>query len=657
MMKKLLLSIVMAVSAIFASAQVIIPVQKGESLLKKSTEKIVLNNKKAALDAPKKVASLDNTTLWGYYLGDLSDDDIYVGGAQEAATYYVGMYVPGDGILKGSSINGVNLPIYTTANMTNVSVWISEDLETNLVEKSVSVASLNQADYTAVALDEPFLIPEDGVFVGVKFTIMSVVYQGDAYPILFQESSSPTPMSLILKIATAAGTYDWYDYSDYWGGHYTMQLFCSNLSLPERSAYFKSASGVVTLPGEEVNLPVVISSDGSEDITSIDYAIEINGNKTTKHLDLASPIAGGFGKKGNATLSFTAPEAYEAYTTKISIEKVNGKDNEASSNVLSVINKVVSKIVARRTVVEEFTGTGCGWCPRGWAGMELMKETKENFIGIAFHQFNSSDPMYVANYYSLGSLGISGAPGCAMDRKLLGIDPYYGSSYSILDDFDYCNALIPDVDVKVSGTFNKDLTAVDIKADVEYLTSGANYTVAYVLTADSLSGTTSAWRQANYYASYGPEGDPLIDQFCSGGQNGSSYIFLTFNDVMIGSSYNNSGINLASALQGDTQVGSIATGSYTVKMPTATALKNAIHTDEVYAVALVIASDGTIANAARAKVVTSDDTDGIISKTDADSQAHEVARYNAAGQIIGAPQKGLNIIKMSNGKVVKTIVK
>lgn len=652
MMKKLLLSIVMAVSAIFASAQVIIPVQKGESLLKKSTEKIVLNNKKAALDAPKKVASLDNTTLWGYYLGNIADASAVGVGA--AATYYAGMYVPGDGILKGSSINGVNLPIYTTANMTNVSVWISEDLETNIVTKDVDVSTLKEVAYNAIALDEPYAIPEEGIFIGVKFTITKVVYQGDAYPIFFGDDTETN--SLVMKFSTATGGQNWADYSDQFGS-YAMQLFCSNLSLTERSAYFKSASGVVTLPGEEVNLPVVISSDGSEGVSSIDYAIEINGNKTTKHLDLASPIAGGFGKKGNAMLSFTAPEAPEAYTTKISIEKVNGKDNEASSNVLSVTNKVVSKIVARRTVVEEFTGTGCGWCPRGWAGMELMKETKENFIGIAFHQFNSSDPMYVANYYSLGNLGINGAPGCAMDRKLLGIDPYYGSSYSILDDFDYCNALIPDVDVKVSGTFNKDLTAVDIKADVEYLTSGANYTVAYVLTADSLSGTTSAWRQANYYASYGPEGDPLIDQFCSGGKNGSSYIFLTFNDVMIGSSYSNSGINLASALQGDTQVGSIATGSYTVKMPTATALKNAIHTDEVYAVALVIASDGTIANAARAKVVTSDDTDGIISKTDADSQAHEVARYNAAGQIIGAPQKGLNIIKMSNGKVVKTIVK
>ena len=37
------------------------------------------------------------------------------------------------------------------------------------------------------------------------------------------------------------------------------------------------------------------------------------------------------------------------------------------------------------------------------------------------------------------------------------------------------------------------------------------------------------------------------------------------------------------------------------------------------------------------------------------ANAVEVARYNAAGQRITHPMKGLNIIKLSNGKVVKRI--
>lgn len=662
-MKKFFVSLALVAFSVFAHAQVVIPVHEGQGLLRKSNEKIVLNN---AITTPNRAASLDNTEVWGYYLGnDLSEENIYVGGAESAATYYVGYFVPGDGILKGSSINGVNIPIYTTTYMTNIKVWISEDLETNLVTKDVTKSTLKQASLNAVALDEPFAIPETGVFVGVQFTISMVSSDGDYYPIILEGSDNPEKNSLIMKIVTSAGTYDWEDYSDFWGGHYAMQLFCSNLTLPERSASFKSASSVVTLPGEEVSIPVVISSDGSEGVNSIDYIVEINGNKTSKHLDLKTPIAGGFSKSGNDTISFTAPEACSVYTANISIEKVNGEANEASGTILPTTHKVVTKIVTRKTVVEEYTGTQCGYCPRGWAGMEYMKENKENFIGIAFHQYpypyqTSGDPMFLANYYSASSLGISGAPGCAMDRKLLGIDPYYGtgSGYdlypTITDDFDNCNAQLPDVDVTVNGKFNDDFTAVDVTTNIEYLTDGGEYTVVYVLTADGLTGTSASWKQSNYYYSYNPVGDPLIDQFCKGGIYGTSSVALVYNDVMIGSSYNNNGINQAPALTGEAKAGEIATGSYTIDMPTKATLKGAINNNEVYAVVLVIASDGTIANAAKAKVTGAETS---IEKTVVDTDSQEVIRYNTAGQQINAPQKGLNIIKHADGKTSKVIVK
>ena len=40
-----------------------------------------------------------------------------------------------------------------------------------------------------------------------------------------------------------------------------------------------------------------------------------------------------------------------------------------------------------------------------------------------------------------------------------------------------------------------------------------------------------------------------------------------------------------------------------------------------------------------------------------EGSATEVSRYNAAGQRISAPVRGLNIVKMANGKTVKTVVR
>ncbi|MCH5177058.1 MAG: hypothetical protein J1F25_03465 [Prevotellaceae bacterium] len=646
-MKKLFFTLALATCSLLASAQVVIPVQTGKGLVRKSNEKIVLNASSSA--APKKAASLDDTILWGYYLGGI--DELDAVGIGAAATYYAGYFVPGDALLQGASINGVNLPVYTTANMTNVSIWISEDLETNVVEQSVKSETLQPLSYNAIALDEPYAIPEGGAFVGVKFTITRYASDGDGYPILCGGDAYTN--SLILKFSNASGTQDWGDYSSQFGS-FGMQLFCSDVTLSDRSAYFSTIDAPTSLPNATVTTPAVIVSDGSEPVQSIDYSVDINGTKTTNHIDLTTAIPAGFGQQGMVKITFTAPAEYGAYTANVTIDKVNGEDNGASK-VTPVTGKVLSKIVPRYTVVEEFTGTGCGWCPRGWLGMEQLKETRENFIGIAFHKFNSSDPMYVANYYPTGSLGIEGAPGCAMDRKLRGIDPYYGSDESIFDDFDQLNALAPEVAVNVNALYNDNCTAVDVTADVEYLTNGGKYTVAFVLTADDLSGETTAWRQSNYYASYAKTGDPLIDQFCRGGIYGSTYVYLTFNDVMIGSSYSTNGANLTPALStNEAAVGTIATTSYTVQMPTKATLKEAIDLEKVYAVALVIAPDGTIANAARVKV--SGEASAIHHAT-TDADHTEVARYNAAGQRISTPQQGVNIILHRDGTTSKVLVK
>ncbi len=47
-------------------------------------------------------------------------------------------------------------------------------------------------------------------------------------------------------------------------------------------------------------------------------------------------------------------------------------------------------------------------------------------------------------------------------------------------------------------------------------------------------------------------------------------------------------------------------------------------------------------------------TSGIDNLSESD-KVSEVVRYNANGQIVSSPVKGLNIVKMSNGKTVKTV--
>ena len=64
---------------------------------------------------------------------------------------------------------------------------------------------------------------------------------------------------------------------------------------------------------------------------------------------------------------------------------------------------------------------------------------------------------------------------------------------------------------------------------------------------------------------------------------------------------------------------------------------------------------GEVLNADEVTLPAEYDATGI--QTISDNTNSVSARYNAAGQLITTPQKGLNIIKLSTGKTIKVIVK
>ena len=72
--------------------------------------------------------------------------------------------------------------------------------------------------------------------------------------------------------------------------------------------------------------------------------------------------------------------------------------------------------------MEEYTGTWCGWCPRGAVGMAKMQEKYgEKFVGMVYHTDASKDPMVTTT----PATEYAGAPWGVLDRTL-DADPFYG---------------------------------------------------------------------------------------------------------------------------------------------------------------------------------------------------------------------------------------
>lgn len=598
----------------------------------------------SAAQAPAHTESLEGCTLFGYGTGVYSN--LGSVGVQSKATYHAAMYIDGAGVLGGASIKGFSIPYQNKTNMKDMSIWVASvsDISNKIYTQEVDKSQINNGTYSDIALDEAVEIPSEGVYVGYSFTITKATSNPDKFPVMF-DAACKDPSTLLL----AWDNEPFGDYSDQFGA-LGIQIYLSDVNIAEEYAYFGDIAYPLTAPGKTYTFSVPVYSDASNAVSEIEYTVDVDGNTETHTAQLNIPA--GIAKKGKVDIDIVGPAAIGTYEVKLQITKVNGKENSCT-DIKTITFNNLERVPVRSTVVEEFTGTTCGWCPRGLAGMDLMKETyPEKFIGIGLHQYDNTDPMYIANY---AKLGFSGAPSCMIDRKSGDIDPYYGTGSTILDDFEAYNSIPADVeiiDLKAIWT-NEDKKSVDLESSLAFLIDG-KYSVAYVLTADDVYSTKSNFKQHNYYYSNNPTGDPLIDQFCRGGEYGQSSFTWHFNDVALAGSYKSNGSLSTDALETAT-AGSTQTNAFTINMPTKQALLDALKYDKIYAVAIVTKnSTGEIANAFRTRVLTADEyAEGI--KTVNSTDATPVAYYTIDGKAIAAPQQGINIVKMSNGTVKKVM--
>ena len=553
---------------------------------------------------PLHAASLDGTDMWGYaYDENFGYACVGTGGTGE---FGAAIKVVVDELLDGATIQGVAVPFFTT-KATGVSVFVTKTLGgTDLAAGTLS-GSVKKG-YNNVALENEYKMTKgETLYVGYKFTISSASAQTEQYPIATGSDLVPGALNLLL-----GGK--WEDYSGQFGAS-PLQLLVKGLKLPENNVVLTAIDDVYGGKGDKSALKCHLMGTSSNAITSVGYTVELDGQTVADEAKVNIPS--GINKPGTISIDITLPEKEGGYNAIVTITKVNGVAVTADPVVAKV--NVLSRSVKRNTVIEEFTGTGCPWCTRGWAAMEYIKEFRTDVIGIAIHQYNSTDPMYNNNY---ATLPWEGAPGAMIDRKSGHIDPYFGSSDGTIDDdLDYYGAIAPFVDVTVSGTYtDASCGKVDAKATVEFLTDCEGYEIAYVLTADGMtcpkgasSTIQSRWKQKNNYAGYtasqadfntktelGKKG-ALV---CSGGKYGQSEIpNLTFNDVLIGSSWSTAHKNKAEALPTLSKVGEKVENAYTVSVTATSYGKSAIDYDKVNVVAIVLdAITGEIVNAARAKV-------------------------------------------------------
>lgn len=592
-----------------------------------------------------------NQVWWGNYTHGNKRSGL---GVKKAETYDIAIQVtPDNPIVVGKKIQAVRFYLRDKSGLKDVKIWLSKTLPANVanaeVVKSLNVADLDGGDESQekigtvndVKLDAPYEVTNEGVYVGLTFTVTSTSTNGLQYPIVTGEGKG-IKGSIFLR--TSESVKNWADFKDESYGLIPTQVLVEG-TFTANAAQPKDFGTLSTAVGKAKEFQLSIVNAGSAGITDFDYTVTTDGTVgAEKHVKLAKPY-NVFGGTTNVSITLD-PETITGTKEKvITITKVNGAANGASTKTAKGQLVVLSKEFPRTVLVEEFTGTGCPWCPRGMVGMAKMAKTfGEKFAGVALHNYNQTDPMSI-NYDN--SLTFEGAPNCRLNRGP-GMDPYYGTGEDIADDFRKELSTLPYVGITLTGVYDQATEKVTAEATIEPLVSG-NFKLAYVLTADGLTGDEAVWKQANNYAQF--EQNRLPDDmkpYGKGGEFGQSRFKGIFDDVAIASSFSGAAVDLPALTENN-----IVTNSYTLALPTKQPLRKAIDVKKMHVIAFLLDTKGKVVNAVKAPVKDVLGVNGVI----ASENIKEVARYTIDGRRINEPQAGINIVKMSDGTTVKVLVK
>lgn len=603
-------------------------------------------NKSAGQVRPMTIA--DDETIFTYAPNGL----YYVYGTSQAGSYDMAIKLDG-AAFAGAKVSGIRFYLLDDQYTTDVSAWTSTTLGDTptgeIVDVDNIVVATSEDAWNEVRFTTPVEIPAEGLYCGYSLTITQVasMVQGSTHPIACGDESSAAEGGFFYRFTGSHAQTDWEDESSEMS--LCMQVILTDVS---GGASISLPEYIITKPGEKAIAKMTVYNRTGGSTLTVEYNYSLNGitGTGTATNDNANPLVGA---ANDFDIELPAIAETGEYPLTVELTKVNGNDN-ANDNAQATTTIAVTDLdIKHRAVVEEYTGAWCGNCPRGYVAMEYMAEKyPDDFIGLAYHV---SDIMEASNVTEPQS--VPGYPAAYLDRSGSYIDPYFGSGENEMgieqDWLDRCAQLTPAA-IEVTADMTEDGQYINATSRTAFVLSDTEgFTIAYALLADGLSGTGSQWEQVNYYSGYSSTLDiDTWDIFFNGG----SSVAVEFNDVVIIAPDSR---GVAGSVPEKSTLGEWNEHEYSFTVADATSLYYGTSlvqdVQKLRVVAMLINADGEITNAAQCKVTVPPSAVGNIS--DSIEEPVEVARYSIDGRLLTEPERGVNIVKMSDGTAHKEIVK
>lgn len=364
-MRKTLLSLFALVLTLGASAQKATPFSGHlDRSLEAAQQRVVTL-------APKKVDLQDNQRLVGYYTTDelaQYGSGLASFGANDnckaAIDLTPDMLEPYDGM----KVVAIRFGLCYKLDKSRVFITPITNQGLGLDVVSVDVPSTVKG-WNTVTLSKPYVISKNQeFFVGFDFAQKAIkngqYYTEECYPLSIVESGrTDMPLLMFTNISEANGGQGegWYNFGT-GQGNLSIQLVVEG-NFPDYNVIPSNFNLVSALVDTDVELSVDFFNNSKEAVSQLDYVVSVDGVATDEqHANLEKAVATG----ANGSFSAIVPGIAKVGKHNVTVEvtKVNGHDNLATNKVAKGVVAVAKTTYPSNVLIEEFTCEGCSNCPR-----------------------------------------------------------------------------------------------------------------------------------------------------------------------------------------------------------------------------------------------------------------------------------------------------
>lgn len=575
---------------------------------------------------------------------DNGNSDISHWGTKKREHYDVAIALQ-KSMLDGTILKGVEIPVDGADKMTDVKIWISSDLKDNGSFDDLYSADIDmEKSYDSSSSAITYTFPEP-----IRIGDYTCIYVGCSFSLTSLSAGAKEPLAVVpggknetfIKAASMSTLGKWTDLGRSKGFTSCIRVLIGDAR--NHAASFSEMPELHLQANNETPVMTSVINHGAEGLSSFRYEGKIGDTFFSGDINLDSPLPNLYGASDQVEIILPAISMNGRYPLELNITRVNDNPNEESSSMSTEAN-VYSILPVKRPLMEEYTAASCGYCPKGMAAIEIMKERNgDDFIAVSFHTWGDPLDLFPNLPIITESSTSLSLPSAQIDR-IITIDPYFGStkdSFGLDKCWEEKAAQFTTASINLQGSTN-DFEA-SLTSEVTFVNpiNADEYSVEFFLIADGL--TDPSWSQKNYFSKNEEARSlPGLDKYVD---SPGTIKGIVYDDVVVAWSGKEGGVILPAAQEYETLKASMT-------LPIPAIARNG----QLRGVAAVVdRSTGEVLNA-----IQSHFNETGISSTVSDRQPIETTYWSLQGFPIANPQGiCIRVDKLADGsyRTTKTVIR